>query len=209
MVETLQRLEAMLPKAGPTVVCIHALNPASRTVSEKQNGVLGSCIGENVLLEVDPTAPGWRDWVPFVMAHEYHHTVWGYHYFFLQGQRTVDLLMTLVVDGLADSFAALVAPGLRPAWNEALTPEQEREQWIRMQEFLTCQDPEIIHGRFMFGDEATGDGPGDAPGDGARRHPPGRRLQRKRIVLSGRAGLVVAGPLFHGALAGRPLGNQQ
>jgi len=92
-------IAALPPCVAEPVVCIYALDLANKEVVERQNGVAGSGVGDNILLQINPLAPGWQAWVPFVLAHEHHHSVWGYHYFYLQGYTSADLLTTLLIDG--------------------------------------------------------------------------------------------------------------
>lgn len=135
------------------VVCIYAADPTNDWIL--QNGVLGSGLGDNTLLQINPLHPNWQEWVGYVLAHEYHHAIWGYHYFYLRGQMRMDLLTGLMVDGQADSFAHMLYPQLKPSWLDALTLEQEAVQWGRMQAHLTSEDGEI-YSRFFFGDEQSG-----------------------------------------------------
>jgi uncharacterized protein YjaZ len=148
-------ISAALPPCvvGP-VVCIYALDPADKGTVERRNGVAGSGVGNNTLLQINPLAQDWQAWVPFVLAHEYHHSAWGYHYFYLQGHTSADLLTTLLIEGQADWFAHALYPGLRPSWDYALTPAQEAGQWRRMQPHLASSDA-ALHAGFMFGDEHT------------------------------------------------------
>jgi uncharacterized protein YjaZ len=135
-------------------VCLYALNPQNEPVRDSMNGVLGTCIGDNILLQINPTAINWAVWVPYVLAHEYHHTVWGYNYFAVRHNTHMDLLTSMLTDGQADSFARILYPELQPLWTNALTPAQEAEQWQRMQDFLPGSD-DAAYRRFMFGDAAT------------------------------------------------------
>ena len=93
--------------------------------------------------------------IPYVLAHEYHHAIWGYNYFAVQGKTHMDLLTGLLIDGQADSFARMLHPELQPTWINALTPLQETEQWNRLQEHLVGND-ESIYRRFFFGDASSG-----------------------------------------------------
>ena len=148
-------IAAVLPSCvAEPVVCIYALDPANKAVVERMNGVIGSSVGDNTLLQINPLAPGWQAWLPFVLAHEHHHAVWGYHYFYLQGHTSADLLTTLLIDGQADWFAHNLYPKLQPAWVHALTPTQEIEQWRRMQPHLASTDGALQAG-VMFGDDQT------------------------------------------------------
>jgi uncharacterized protein YjaZ len=151
-----QMITARLPSPlSERAICILPLDPANHSVLERQNGVLGTCVGDNILLQINPAGKDWQDWTGYVLAHEYHHTVWGYTYFALQQHTSMDLLTGLLTEGLADSFASMLYPHLHAAWTGALTPEQEAEQWQHIQPFLAGQDG-AAYGRFMFGDEASG-----------------------------------------------------
>jgi uncharacterized protein YjaZ len=145
---------ALAPCVADPVVCIYALDPADKEAVERRNGVTGSGVGDNTLLQINPRAQDWQAWVPFVLAHEHHHSVWGYNYFYLQGHTSADLLTTLLIDGQADWFAHSLYPELHPSWDHALTPDQEAEQWRRMQPHLASTDG-ALHASFMFGDEQT------------------------------------------------------
>lgn len=147
-------ISALLPKVEDTRVCIYALDPVNRVVSQRQHGVLGSCIGDNLLLLIDPTVPDWQDWVPQVLAHEWHHSVWGYQYYFVKGNRRADLLTSMVCDGQAEAFGYLVAYGVQPLW-PSFDTQTERELWASVQEHLRSDDRQVYM-RYMFGDEAAG-----------------------------------------------------
>lgn len=149
-----KRAYTNLPKYGEVVICIYALDPDNITVSEKQNGVVGTCIDGNILIQINPKVPNWKEWVSYVIAHEYHHSVWGYNYFYLRGNTRMDLLTGLIIDGQADSFAKKLYPDLNPSWLNALSEEQELEQWEIMQQFLDSGDG-AVYCRFFFGDAAT------------------------------------------------------
>ena len=132
-------------------VCIYAADPENQWLREQ--GVVGTGIGDNILLQINPFAASWSAWIPYVLAHEYHHAVWGYNYFAVQQKSYLDLLTGLLIDGEADTFAKLLYPEAQPAWIEALTPEQEAEQWEKMQEHLGGND-RAVYERFFFGDTA-------------------------------------------------------
>ncbi|HWI64700.1 MAG TPA: DUF2268 domain-containing putative Zn-dependent protease, partial [Symbiobacteriaceae bacterium] len=150
----LDRISALLPKVEETAVCIYVLDPANRVVSERQHGLVGQCIGDNILLLIDPTVPDWRDWVPQVLAHEWHHTVWGYQYYFVQGHRSADLLTSMVCDGQAEAFGYLVAPGVTPLW-PPVADLAEVKVWHEVQAHLRSEDRQTYI-RYMFGDREAG-----------------------------------------------------
>jgi uncharacterized protein YjaZ len=125
--EAYSKITSVLPSPLPErTVCIYAVDPQNTWVRE--NGVVGTGIGDNILLQINPFGENWQLWVSYVMAHEYHHAVWGYNYFAVQGKTHMDLLTGLLIDGEADSFAKMLYPEMQPAWTRALTPVQEAEQ---------------------------------------------------------------------------------
>ncbi|MGE5223722.1 MAG: DUF2268 domain-containing putative Zn-dependent protease [Omnitrophica WOR_2 bacterium] len=138
-------------------VCILAADPQNQSLLEHNNGVVGACMGANTLLQINPAGTDWQRWVGYVLAHERHHSAWGYHYIFVRGCRQTNLLADLISEGSADAFAHLLFPGLNPEWVNALTPEQEADQWEQMQAHLR-EPPEddALHRRFFFGDADLG-----------------------------------------------------
>jgi hypothetical protein len=134
---------------GNTVICIMAGGPECTEV-------VGTCIGGSTLLTIPAARPGWEIWVKYVLAHERHHSAWGYHYYYVQGLSRRNLLFSLISEGAADTFAHYLCPGLTPAWVNALTCEEEARQWQIMQPLLFEPDENgSLHRRFFFGDSQT------------------------------------------------------
>ena len=151
---TLERLAVLLPKVEETAVCIYAVSPQNRVVSERQHGVIGQCIGENILLCIDPTTPDWLAWVPQVLAHEYHHSVWGYNWYFVRENGPADLLTSMICDGQAEVFGYQLAPSVKPLWPHFGAGE-EAELWAGVQEHLTATDMQTYM-TYMFGSQEAG-----------------------------------------------------
>ncbi len=138
-------------------VCIMAADPADRGLVDHLNGVVGSCVGGNTLLTINPAGKDWQKMVPYVLAHERHHSAWGYHHFYIQPIPNPDFLASLINEGSADSFARLLCPDVHPKWIEALSPEQEILQWRSIQEVLHQSDGDgALYQRFFFGNPETG-----------------------------------------------------
>ena len=151
IVETLERLSKILP--GPdTTVCVIPTDPGDPFVTEYMQGVMGAVVGTGrIALQVCP-CPGWLERVPAAIAHEYHHSVW------LQLKwneiASFDLLNYLVFEGRACSFSGMLFPGPTAPWTEALTPEQEAEQWRNIRDNLT-EDSYEKQAMYMFGGETV------------------------------------------------------
>lgn len=136
-------------------VCIFPMDPQNGYVRDVFHGVLGNGVGSNSLLQINPLGRDWRSYVPYVLAHEHHHSVWGYHYFYLQGHQKMPLLASLVCEGQADRFANGLFPGANPPWIQPFPEQQELELWARVRPCLAGDDPDE-YARFMFRDEAGG-----------------------------------------------------
>ena len=138
------------PPENNKIISIYA-NPH---LGEDVGGVVGSCVGDNILLQINTTIPGWKSIVPWVIAHEYHHTIWGYNYFYINGNTNLHLLTGLISEGQADSFAKYLNKDITVPWINALNKQQEYEQWLIIQKYLNNTDTKIYQ-RFFFGDEKT------------------------------------------------------
>jgi hypothetical protein len=139
------------------VVCIYPLDPGARHVRDAMGGVVGECVGGSILLRVYPEGD-WARWLPYHLAHEYHHSLWGYHYFVAQGHGAPDLLALIVSEGAADSFAHGLYPDVDVPWVRALRPKEEAAQWAALRDHLR-EPGGSLYERFMFGDAATGTPP--------------------------------------------------
>jgi uncharacterized protein YjaZ len=149
--EALKQASALLD--GPdTTVCIAALDPENTFVREYMNGVTGRTVGSGKILAQVSIQDGWQDLVSYLVAHEYHHSIWtSRHYERNEGN---DLLSYLVFEGRADTFANLLYPEVGAPWRNALSPEQEAEQWRKMEPQLSITDFGMKQ-RYMFGDRRS------------------------------------------------------
>jgi uncharacterized protein YjaZ len=148
VVEALKQSSALLE--GPdTTVCIAALDPENSFVKEYMNGVAGRTFGSGKILIQANLQDDWEDRVSYAIAHEYHHSVWTFLYY--ERNEGNDLLNYLVFEGKADSFARLVYPNIETPWTDALTTEQEAQQWRKMEPQLSITDYGVKQ-RYIFGD---------------------------------------------------------
>jgi uncharacterized protein YjaZ len=146
--EALQKAAEALPGPDTTVCIFAAYDSQSTFVRDYMNGVSGSTVGAGkIWLQIYPSG-AWRNWIPYAVAHEYHHSVWMNR----QGSQleTFDLVDDVLIEGRADSFAHMLYPDTHAPWTEALTPEQERNQWQVMQKYLHARSPDTQQ-KFMFG----------------------------------------------------------
>lgn len=150
-----ERVATLLPNYDddPITIVIFPGNPTNQTVNEKQNGVVGTSLLGNMYIEVNPLIKGYEEWIPYVFAHEYHHTVWGNYWFMLHsGELENKFIDSLIIDGEADSFALELYPTLQPKWLFDLSTEEIEELWqSKYQSIVTQQN--IDYPTYMFGSE--------------------------------------------------------
>jgi uncharacterized protein YjaZ len=149
-IESALRKSAKLLPGPDTTVCVLAADPDTSYVRTDLHGVSGYTFGAGkILLQVAPVAD-WKHWLPYTVAHEYHHSAWtGQHY---TKQSTWTLLHSMVFEGKADAFAHMVFPKQTAPWVSTLTPEQEAEVWPKMKPELANTDYRV-NAKFMFGRE--------------------------------------------------------
>lgn len=114
-----QRISSTLPNYddSPLLVVIFPCDTNNTTVNEKQNGVVGTSLFGNILIQVNSLIEGYEAWIKYVFAHEYHHTIWGNYWFVLHaGTLSDEFINSLVIDGEADCFALELYPDLKPKW---------------------------------------------------------------------------------------------
>ena len=153
-----QHIAGRLPKDDddPLLVALCPLDHANIPVRERQNGVVGACVFGNILLNINPLADDFDRWLPYVFAHEYHHSLWGHHWYVQKGGQDLqgNLLEHLITEGQADAFACSLFPDLKPSW--IFDIEQAYPSlWSEMENVFDSTDPEVIQ-RYTFGDESAG-----------------------------------------------------
>ncbi|WP_438446950.1 DUF2268 domain-containing putative Zn-dependent protease [Gorillibacterium sp. sgz5001074] len=150
-----ERISRELPKDDDDPITVAIYPNTDAKVRERQNGVVGACVFGNILLQVNPLAENWEHWIPYVFAHEYHHSVWGHHWYVLNGGLEGSFLEYMINEGQADAFAKSLFPHLEPPWLRTLTGSEETELWEKMKPILHSTDRKDFNA-YMFGDEMRG-----------------------------------------------------
>lgn len=140
----------------PITVMIFPLDDNNEFIKEKQNGVIGTSLFGNIMIQVNPLAKDYDKWIKYVFAHEYHHTVWGNYWFNMHGNELKNnLLQALVIDGEADSFAMTICEDLKPRWlylnNEGMIEKLYLDKYLHH-----LFETEFDYCSLMFGDEEKG-----------------------------------------------------
>lgn len=139
----------------PILIAFYPLDDGNLVVKDYQNGIIGACVFGNIVININPLAKDYEKWIPYVMAHEYHHSVWGNIWYVLRGTAKGNLLEFLINEGQADAFAKSLYNSLEPKWLNALTSEQEELLWEKYMLVLNSTD-RTEHEKYMFGDKSIG-----------------------------------------------------
>jgi len=132
---------------GPdTTVCIFSSDPEISW--ERMHGVTSFTAGAGKIWVRLSPEKDWLDWIPYTIAHEYHHSVWTDQYFKWYKRST--LLDYLIFEGKADSFAHLIYPDMIAPWTTAISSYQETRQWKKISEDLEITNLEKQR-EYMFG----------------------------------------------------------
>ncbi|MDO5521365.1 MAG: DUF2268 domain-containing putative Zn-dependent protease [bacterium] len=150
-----EKIASLLPNYDDDTitVALYPITDENTTVKERQNGVVGTALFGNLIIQINPLCADFEKWIPYVFTHEYHHTVWGNYWFVLHGgalnNRFID---SLLIDGEADSFALSLYPKLRPAWLFDMSKKTEKRLWNDIYSKLVLKtDVDYCH--YMFGEE--------------------------------------------------------
>lgn len=140
----------------PITIALFPLDTGNRVVNEKQNGVVGTSLFGNLMIQINPFVKDYESWIPYVFAHEYHHTVWGNYWFMLHaGSLENKLIDSLIIDGEADSFALSLYPDLKPKWIFDIPKEEVCALWnTHYKDNVLKRDMDYV--KYMFGKEEEG-----------------------------------------------------
>lgn len=139
----------------PITIAIYPVDDDNFTVKEKQNGVWGVNVFGNIILNINPLVDNYFDWISYVFAHEYHHTVWGNYWHVIHGGCTGKFIESILIDGQADAFARSLSPSLNPKWISQISEKQEKELWDKYYSEL-LNETNVDYNKYMFGDDEAG-----------------------------------------------------
>lgn len=131
--------------SGGTTVYIMPFDPDN--IYFPIGGVEGvTSINGKIIVVVNPMIEDWQALVPYVIAHEYHHSVFMDRY----KESVFTMLEYLLFEGRADSFANIVYPDLETSWTSLLPIIREKEMWDKIEENLNSVDYKYQR-EIMFG----------------------------------------------------------
>ena len=128
---------------GPdTKILFIPANPEYRELYKKFGmGIFAITIGTGkIIVSIDPTLNNWPQLIPYVLAHEYHHSVWTSRNF---EKADFTLLEYLILEGKADSFANELFPDAIIPWFNMLTEAKEKRIWNLIRPDLNRRNSEM------------------------------------------------------------------
>lgn len=152
--DKLDEIVAALPNYDDDTItiAIYPLDDENITVKEQQNGVLGVNVFGNIIINVNPFVENYLEWLPYVFAHEYHHTVWGNYWHVIHGGSAGNLIEAMLIDGQADAFAKSFNQSLNPSWISQISKEKEEELWEKYYLKL-LKETDFDYIKYMFGND--------------------------------------------------------
>jgi hypothetical protein len=141
-----RKANAALPQ-GSLRVCIDLAHPADDFTRSLMGGISAVTAGRGrIILRVHPDAD-WKSVLPYVLAHEMHHSYWLHNDFDAKAPFT--LADYLVFEGRADYFAGTLFTHRAP-WTTALDSDAYASTWLAMSKELSTTEWEKLQA-FMFG----------------------------------------------------------
>ncbi len=138
---------------GPLTLCLDFAHPDDAFARDQMQGVMAMTAGSGrIIVKLHPDAD-WATLLPYVLAHELHHSYWASAHFDAKAPFT--LADYVVFEGRADNYA-LRTFGQHPApWINALTDAQYASTLASFAPLWDDTSPAVLTGS-MFGNPQAG-----------------------------------------------------
>ncbi len=122
------------------------------TIIKIRGGNTGLTVGsKEILLTIDPSVISWRNMLGETLVHEYNHAYWIKMHFSEEDERNI--LLDLINEGKADSYAHFIYPSIIPIWDTILPNKEKIAFWNRLKPKLNNTDLNMYR-KVMFGDRS-------------------------------------------------------
>lgn len=91
-----------------------------------------------ILLALNPTSTDYKNFLPYVIAHEYHHSV------DLDNVEKYTLLAGLISEGKAETFAHTIFPEVKSELASTLNEDEEYKLWNQIKNNLSSEDTNYV-----------------------------------------------------------------
>lgn len=125
--ESFVRITKVLPGPDTKIIILPASSLNRPTLEKLKLPISGITLGSGkIILAIDPTFENWTDFLPYCIAHEYHHSTWCSRNWI---SPDLSLIEYLVFEGRADLFASEQYDTVSNPLANFLTKDQEAEIW--------------------------------------------------------------------------------
>lgn len=128
------------------------------SMTEMPEGIYGTSVWGNIILNINPLTEHFLDWIPFIFAHEYHHSVWGDYWYCKKGGEGLNdsFLQMMITEGEADAFAMSIYKNLVPSWHKGVSQAEEKYVWKKIKSVMNEKMPIKECSKYMFGNKELG-----------------------------------------------------
>ena len=146
--ESFTKITKELPGPDTKIIILPASSLNRPALEKIKLPISGITLGSGkIILSIDPTFQNWTDFLPYCIAHEYHHSTWCSRNWI---SADFSLIEYLVFEGRADLFASEQYKTVSNPLTNFLTREQETEVWELIKNEIFGKGHDRING-VMFG----------------------------------------------------------
>lgn len=146
--ESLTKITKELPGPDTKIIILPASSLNRPTLEKLKLPISGITLGSGkIILSIDPTFQKWVDYLPYCIAHEYHHSTWCSRNWI---SADFSLIEYLVFEGRADLFASEQYSSFLNPLTNFLTKDQESEIWGLIKDEIFEKGHDRIN-KVMFG----------------------------------------------------------
>jgi uncharacterized protein YjaZ len=148
--ESVTKITKELPGPNTKIIILPASSLNRPTLVKLKLPISGITLGSGkIILSIDPTFQNWKDFLPYCVAHEYHHSTWCSRNWV---SADFSLIEYLVFEGRADLFASEQYNSVSNPLTNFLTIDQESEIWRLIKSEIFEKGHERIN-KVMFGSD--------------------------------------------------------
>jgi len=149
--EVLIKVTSELPGPDTKIIILPASEYLRQTFEKNNLPLSGLTIGTGkIILMIDPTFENWTDFLPYAIAHEYHHSTWISRNWV---SSDFSLIEYLIFEGRADMFASDLYGNMNNPLTKILSKQQETKVW-RLIENKVFEKGHARINKVMFGNDS-------------------------------------------------------
>jgi uncharacterized protein YjaZ len=149
--EVLIKVTSELPAPDTKIIILPASEYLRQTFEKNSLPLSGITIGTGkIIMMIDPTFENWTDFLPYAIAHEYHHSTWISRNWV---SSDFSLIEYLIFEGRADMFASDLYGSMNNPLTKILSKQQEIQVWRLIENEIFEKGHTRIN-KVMFGNDS-------------------------------------------------------